>query len=63
VDKGEKSRKRKRAPFKSEADEARIDWWQRLRKIDSSKQLKRIIGVKAEFQGVQKEAIKAITAG
>jgi superfamily II DNA helicase RecQ len=63
VDEGEKSRKRKRAPFESEADEARIDRWQRLRKIDSSKQLKRIMGVKAEFRGVQKEAIKAITAG
>jgi superfamily II DNA helicase RecQ len=53
--------KRKRAPFESEADEARIDRWQRLRKMDSSKQLKRMIGDKAEFRGVQKAAIEAIS--
>jgi hypothetical protein len=63
VDDGTKSRKRKRAPFESEADEARIDRWQRLRKIDSSKQLKRMMGDKAEFRGVQEAAIEAITAG
>jgi superfamily II DNA helicase RecQ len=63
VDDGTKSRKRKRAPFESEADEARIDRWQRLRNMDSSKQLKRMIGDKAEFRGVQKAAIEAIAAG
>jgi RecQ family ATP-dependent DNA helicase len=63
VDDGEKSRKRKRAPFENEADDARIDRWQRLRKMDSSKQLKRMMGNEAEFRGVQKEAIEAITAG
>jgi superfamily II DNA helicase RecQ len=63
VDDGTKSRKRKRAPFESEADEAMIDRWQRLRKMDSSKQLKRIMGNKAEFRGVQKAAIEAITTG
>jgi hypothetical protein len=63
VDDGEKSRKRKRAPFETEADEARIDRWQRLRKIDSSKQLKRMMGNEAEFRGIQREAINAITAG
>jgi superfamily II DNA helicase RecQ len=63
VDDGEKSRKRKRAPFETEADEARIDRWQRLRKIDSSKQLKRMMGNEAEFRGMQREAINAITAG
>jgi hypothetical protein len=62
VDNGKKSRKRKRAPFESEADEARIDRWQRLKKMDSSKQLKRMMGNEAEFRGVQKEAINAITA-
>jgi superfamily II DNA helicase RecQ len=31
--------------------------------MDSSKQLKRIIGIEAEFRGVQREAIDAITAG
>jgi hypothetical protein len=50
VDDGEKSRKRKRAPFESEADEARIDRWQRLRKIDGSKQLKRMMGDSAKCQ-------------
>jgi superfamily II DNA helicase RecQ len=63
VDDGEKSRKRKRAPFETEADEARIDRWQRLRKMDSSKQLKRMMGNEAEFRGIQREAINAITAG
>jgi superfamily II DNA helicase RecQ len=63
VDNNEKSRKRKRAPFESEADKARINWWQRLRKMDSSKQLKRIMGNEAESRGVQRKAINAITAG
>jgi hypothetical protein len=63
VDDGTKSRKRKRAPFESEADKARIDRWQRLRKIDGSKQLKRMMDNSAEFRGVQEAAIKAITAG
>jgi hypothetical protein len=52
VDDGEKSRKRKRAPFESEAVEARIDRWQRLRKMDISKQLKRMRGNEAEFRGI-----------
>ena len=63
VDDSEKSRKRKRAPFESEADEVMIDRWQRLRKIGISKQLKRMMGNEAEFRGVQKQAIKAIAAG
>ena len=63
VDQSEKSRKRKRAPFESEADEARIDRWQRLRKMDSGKQLKRMMGSEAEFRGVQRQAINAIIAG
>jgi superfamily II DNA helicase RecQ len=63
VDDGEKSRKRKRAPFESEADEARIDRWQRLRKIDGSNQLKWMMGDSAEFRSVQEAVIEAITAG
>jgi superfamily II DNA helicase RecQ len=63
VDDGEKSRKRKRAPFESEADEARINRWHRLRKINGSKQLKRMMGNKAELRSVQKAAIEAITVG
>jgi superfamily II DNA helicase RecQ len=34
-----------------------------LRKIDTSGQLKQIIGKTAEFRGVQEEAIAAIVAG
>jgi superfamily II DNA helicase RecQ len=56
-------RKRKRAPFESEADEARIDRWSRLRKIDTAAQLQRMMDKAAEFRGVQKEAIDAIVAG
>jgi superfamily II DNA helicase RecQ len=63
LDESKKSRKRKRAPFKSKADEARINRWGRLRKIDASVQLKRMIGDSAEFRGVQEAAIEAITAG
>ena len=57
------SQKRKRAPFESEADEARMDRWGRLRKMDTTAQLKRMMGKTAEFRGVQKEAIQAIIAG
>ena len=60
---GEECKKRKRAPFESEADEARIDRWGRLRKMDTAAQLQRIMGKAAEFRGVQKEAIDAIVAG
>jgi superfamily II DNA or RNA helicase len=61
VEDGKESRKRKRAPFESEADEARIHRWQRL-KIDASAQ-QRMMGNTAEFRGMQKEAIEAIVAG
>jgi superfamily II DNA helicase RecQ len=63
LDESKKSRKQKRAPFKSEADEARIDQWGQLRKMDASAQLKRMMGDSAEFRGVQEAAIVAITAG
>jgi superfamily II DNA helicase RecQ len=56
-------RKRKRAPFESEADEARVDRWSRLRKMDTAAQLQRMMGKEAEFRGVQKESINAIIAG
>nr|GEZ17793.1 RecQ helicase L2 [Tanacetum cinerariifolium] len=56
-------RKRKRAPFECEADEARVDRWARLRKMDTAAQLQRMMGKTAEFRGVQKEAIEAIVAG
>jgi hypothetical protein len=57
------SKKRKRAPFESEADEARIDRWGRLRRMDTAAQLQQMMGKAAEFRGVQKEAIEAIVAG
>jgi superfamily II DNA helicase RecQ len=57
------SKKRKRAPFESEADEARMDRWGRLRKMDTTAQLQRMMGKTAEFRGVQKEAMAAIVAG
>jgi hypothetical protein len=63
VEDDEGCKKRKRAPFETEADEARIDRWDRLRKMDTMAQLQRMIGKTAEFRGVQKEAIDAIVAG
>jgi hypothetical protein len=57
------SRKRKRAPFENEADEARMDRCGRLRKMDTTAQLKRMMSKTAEFRGVQQEAIDAIVAG
>jgi superfamily II DNA helicase RecQ len=57
------SKKRKRAPFESEADEARMDRWGRLRKMDTAAQLKRMMSKTAAFRGVQEEAIQAIIAG
>ena len=56
-------KKRKKAPFESEADEARVERLERLRKMDPAAQLKRMKGKKAKFRGVQKEAIEAIIAG
>lgn len=56
-------KKRKRAPFESEAEEGRINRWDRLRKMDTKAHLKGMMGDKAAFRGVQKEAIKAIIAG
>jgi RecQ family ATP-dependent DNA helicase len=63
VEEGTMSKKRKRAPFESEADEARIDRWGRLRKMDTAAHLQRMMGKAAKFRGVQKEAIDAIVAG
>jgi superfamily II DNA helicase RecQ len=56
------SKKWKRAPFKSEADEARMDQWGRLRKMDTAAQLQQMMGKAAEFRGVQREVINAIVA-
>ena len=59
----DRCRKRKRAPFESEADEARIDRWDRLRKMNTTMQLQRMMDRSTEFRGVQKDAIDAIVAG
>jgi superfamily II DNA helicase RecQ len=59
---GMASKKRKRAPFESEADEARMDRWERLQKMDTTAQLKRMMSKTAEFRGVQEAAMAAIVA-
>lgn len=46
------SKKRKRAPFESEADEARMDRWGWLRKMDTATQLKRMMSKTATFRGI-----------
>jgi hypothetical protein len=56
-------KKQKRALFESEADEARMERLEWLRKMDTAAQLKWMKGNKAKFRGVQKEAIDAIVAG
>jgi superfamily II DNA helicase RecQ len=56
-------KKRKRAPYKNKADEARVDRWMQIRKIDTATQLQQIIGETAQFRRLQKEAIEAIIAG
>ena len=57
------NKKRKKAPFESEADEARMERLERLGKMDTVAQLRRIKGNKAAFRGSQKQAIEAIVAG
>ena len=56
-------KKRKRAPFEEEADEARFDRWARMQDMDATAALKRMVGDKAEFRGVQRAAMEAIMAG
>jgi RecQ family ATP-dependent DNA helicase len=56
-------KKRKRAPFECEANEARIDRRSRLRKMDTKAALQRMMGGQARFRGVQEKAIQAIVAG
>jgi len=63
VDAGSEAKKWKKAPFEMEADEARIERFERLRKTDMAAQLKRMKGNKAKFRGIQEEAIEAIVAG
>lgn len=57
------NKKRTKAPFESEADEARMERLERLGKMDTVAQLRRIKGNKAAFRGSQKQAIEAIVAG
>ncbi|KAG9196740.1 hypothetical protein G6514_006692, partial [Epicoccum nigrum] len=58
-----KPKKRKRAPFECEAEQSRASRWARLRRMDVDGQLRQTIGKKAQFRGVQREAIQAIVAG
>lgn len=56
-------KKRKLAPFESEAVEGQIDRRWRLKNMDAASQLRRMMGGDATFRGIQKEAIQAIIAG
>jgi RecQ family ATP-dependent DNA helicase len=60
---GQACKEQKRAPFEEEADEARFDRWARMQDMDATAALKRMVGEKATFRGVQQEAIEAIVAG
>ena len=57
------SRKRKRAPFEEDWEEARADRWKKLRRMDGSRELKKLMGDEAEFRGVQQGAIEAVMRG
>lgn len=55
--------KRKRAPFEEEADQARLERWSRIREMDATVQLQRMLGPTAQFRGIQEDAIHSIVAG
>jgi RecQ family ATP-dependent DNA helicase len=57
------SRKRKRAPFEEDWEDARIDRWKKLRRNDASRELKKLMGDEAEFRGIQQGAIQAVMRG
>ena len=63
VEEAKSYKKRKMAPYETQAEEARIERLQRLSSMDSVGQLKRIKGNKAKFRGSQRKAIDAIVAG
>jgi superfamily II DNA helicase RecQ len=52
--------KRKRALFKEEYKETRINWCKRLRAINIHDALKQVIKEQTEFQGVQEAVIQVI---
>jgi superfamily II DNA helicase RecQ len=58
-----RERKRTRAPFEEEYNEARIERWKRLRRTDVHESLQEMMGEQARFRGIQEPAIKAIMAG
>ena len=56
-------KKRKMAPYETQAEEAKLERLERLSTMDTVAQLRRIKGNKARFRGSQKKAIEAIAAG
>jgi superfamily II DNA helicase RecQ len=60
---GHTCKKRKLAPFESEAVEGQFDRRWRLKKMDAASQLRRMMGGNAVFRGIQEEAITSITSG
>jgi superfamily II DNA helicase RecQ len=60
---GHTYKKRKLAPFESEAVEGQFDRRWRLKKMDAASQLRRMMGGNAVFRGIQEEAITSITSG
>ena len=60
---GSISRKRKRCPFEDDADEERFNRRSRLKHMDASEQLRRMMGEGAAFRSVQQQAMEAIQAG
>lgn len=63
VEEAKSYKKRKMAPYETQAEEARLERLERLSSMDTVAQLKRIKGNKANFRGSQRRAIDAIIAG
>src|SRR6186713_1535079 len=57
------SLKRKRLPFEEEAEEIRFARRKRLRAVNAEKEMKQMMGEKAEFRGIQEQAVKTIMRG
>ena len=57
------SNKRKMAPFQTEAEDARMVRWKRLRKVNLHGQLQQMMGKDSQFRGIQEPAIRAIVDG
>jgi hypothetical protein len=55
-----RNRKRARAPFEEEYEEARIERHKRLRRMDVQETLREVMGEQAQFRGIQEPALKTI---